>query len=256
MNMQMATLMVLVGTAGGLSGCAVQQPSPGCQIQDGLWQVAYIPKHPVDVSRSCETLTADQFGVFKYMLPVSEDPQAPASVALRPLAAVALTTYIDTTGTRRPRVTLSPPADPSSPTDPTGSLRASALATALSAFSQEPDDRDVCLAPSFSRISIEAQAVADASGGPLPARTVDYQFSNVSVYSSPSAPGTTFEGSLVFGDGSCTAEYRVLGLSPAVPCGTTDDCRNPALGINPELDVVCLNGGCSPNPARTIPFLK
>ena len=257
MNMRMATAMALLGTVGALSGCSTQQPSPGCQVQDGFWRITYLLKTPTGTPRSCETLTSDYLGVYKYVIPASVDPQTPASIALRPLAAVSLATYVDTTGTRRSRVALTPPVDPSSPTDPTGSLQASGLANALStSFPSLPDAQDVCLAPSFSRITIAAQAEADAFGGPLPAQTVDYQFSNVAVYSSPAAPGVEFEGSLVFGDGTCTAEYRVLGLSPAVACGTTDDCRAPAAGINPDLDVVCLNGGCTPNPDKTLPFLK
>ena len=251
--MRSVTAILLGSTAGLLGGCA-EQPSPGCQVQDGAWHVAYVLKNPAEASTSCGALTSDTFGVYKYLVPASEDPRMPSTMALRPQAAVSLATYLDSAGTRLPRVELTPPADPANPTDPIGALQASRLATALStSFPNEPDAQDACRVPSFSRISIAARAVTDGSGAALPAQTVDYQFSDVYLYSSPSAPGVLFRGSLVFGDGNCTAEYRVLGLSPAVPCTTDAECRNPATGINRELDVVCLNGGCAPNPTtRTL----
>ncbi|MBM7116969.1 hypothetical protein [Archangium primigenium] len=246
--MRSVTAMMLGGTAGLLMGCS-EQPSPGCQVQDGPWHVVYLLKNPAQAGSSCGGLTSDTFGVYKFLVPASEDPRTPSSMALRPQAAVSLATYVDAAGVRQPRVDLTPPADPTSPTDPTGALQASRGATALStSFPNEPDAQDVCRVPSFSRISLAARAVTDGSGAALPAQTVDYQFSDVYLYSSPSAPGVLFRGALVFGDGACTAEYQVLGLSPAVPCTTDAQCRDPATGINPEVDAVCLQGGCAPNP--------
>lgn len=266
MSMRITTALTLLGAAGLMAGCSVQQPSPGCQIQDGEWQAAYFLKNPADASKSCGGLTGESIGVFKYLTPTSikVDSPTPPVIAIRPEMAVDLANYTNSAGKLRPRVTLNPPADPSSPTDPTGTLQAGALATALStSFPDEPGANYLCLAPSFSTVTIAANAETDVKGGePLPAQTAIYQFSNVNVYSSPSAPGTELEGTLTFSDETgCTAEYRVLAMYPPVPCDTVADCT-PEAGINPDFDVVCLpvnpdgSSACVPNPAKSVPTLK
>lgn len=273
MSMRIKTAMTLLGAAGLMAGCTVQQPSPGCQIQDGEWQAAYFLKNPADSSKSCGGLTGESIGVFKYLTPTSikvDSPTAPLMV-IRPEGAVDLATYTNSAGKLLPRVDVPTQAEnpslyvtyPASE-DPTNTLKAGSQANALStSFPSEPDANNLCQAPSFNTVTVAAKAEADAKGGePLPAQTAIYKFTDVKVYSSPDAPGTQLEGTLTYGDETgCTVDYRVLAMFPPVPCDTVADCSAEA-GVNPDFDVVCLpvnsdgSSACVPNPAKGVPALK
>jgi len=47
MTKRIATAVAVLGAASIISGCAIEQPSAGCFVQDSsfaLWQAKYIPK--------------------------------------------------------------------------------------------------------------------------------------------------------------------------------------------------------------------
>ena len=244
MSMRIVTAMALLGAAGVMSGCNIQQPSAGCQVQDATdapWQAAYILKNPADSSKSCGTLTGEALGVFKYTTPGKANTSV---LGIRPQRAAELTARVA-----------------EDPSDPYKTYRA---ATALSStFPDQPDAKGLCLGAGFNTATVAAPAGTDSKGKPLPAETVSYMFKDMNVYSAPSAPGTQMEGTLVFSDGTgCTAEYRVLALWPQVGCvpGSTkpaDNCGEGS-GLNPDFDAVCSEDleACIPNPAKGVPSFR
>ena len=244
MSMRIVTAVALLGAAGVMSGCSVEQPSPGCQVQDGVWQAAYILKDSSKASTSCGNLKGEAIGAFKFV-DLGKTPH-PSYLAIRPQRAAELTAYHDSDG------------------NPVLRVPDASVATTLSTtFSNQPDSTGLCQATGFPTATVTAPAAVDGDGTPLPAETVTYTFSDVSVYSAASAPGTQLEGTLVYGDGTgCTAEYRVLALWPQASCDTDADC-GVENGLNPDFDAVCMKGinpdgsnGCVPNPAKGVPAFK
>src|SRR4051794_37452200 len=93
MSKRIATAVAILGAAGFISGCSIEQPSSGCQVQDstfGPWQAVYVLNNPADASKSCGNLKGEALGVFKYV-----DPTKPNSskLAIRSETAAALTEY-------------------------------------------------------------------------------------------------------------------------------------------------------------------
>lgn len=91
-----------------------------------------------------------------------------------------------------------------------------------------------------------------------PATSVRYEWSDVKVYVTAAAQGTQFSGHLKYTQDSCTAEYNVAGVWPAVSCAGEDAegnavadaslcCPNAnplggrtiGSGINPDFPVKC-----------------
>ena len=72
---------------------------------------------------------------------------------------------------------------------------------------------------------------------PLVSGTLSYTFSNVEVYVSAANQGTQLKADLTIADtgaAACSAQYKVLGLWPEVPCDTNEECGEGS-GINPDL---------------------
>jgi hypothetical protein len=90
---------------------------------------------------------------------------------------------------------------------------------------------------------------------PVPALNIKYQWSNVRFFNTPAAPGTQLIADLILtkteglpdgGAGTpCTAEYKVVGLWPAIPCNS-DPLEDGGVDPNP-LDPT----KCSPEPDNT-----
>jgi hypothetical protein len=71
---------------------------------------------------------------------------------------------------------------------------------------------------------------------PLTGGTTTYAFSNLEVYVSAANQGTQLKADLTISDSAdaCSAQYKVLGLWPEVPCESNTDCGEGS-GINPDL---------------------
>lgn len=83
-----------------------------------------------------------------------------------------------------------------------------------------------------------------------------YEFSNVKVVVTESAPGTQMGADLRYTEGDCTAEYKVRAMFPAAKCTSDSDCALPKAPINPDFATVCTEG--IHNDASTIeaPLVK
>lgn len=280
MSKRIVTAVALLGAAGFVSGCTIEQPSAGCIVQDSTdvpWQAVYILKNPADASKSCGQLQGEAIGVFKFVNPFPDKhPGVPASrLAIRPEGTASRFSYTYTYGVKNADGT--PKIDPKTGkqvkktvTAPRVDLESMTAAEALtvqqaatamsSSLADKTDDKGLCKASGFEPAKIAASAVdSEATGEELvPAENISYQFGDVFVYSAPSAPGTQLEGSLTYteknpdGTVACSADYRVLALWPQVPCdpdafanptpeNAADRCAEGS-GLNPDFDAVCVAG--------------
>jgi hypothetical protein len=295
MSKRIVTAVALLGAAGFVSGCSIEQPSAGCIVQDATdapWQAVYILKNPADASKSCGQLQGEALGVFKFVNPYPDQhPGVPASrLAIRPEGTasrfVGSYTYGVTNADGTPKIdpktgkqvkkTVTEPRVDLESMSAAEALTVQQAATGMSAsLADQPDDKGLCKASGFEPAKISASEIrneVDSSKVEIPAENVSYNFGDVFVYSHPSAPGTQLEGSLTYTDDNCSAEYRVLALWPQIPCdpdafanptteNAADRCAEGS-GLNPDFDAVCVagiaggDGGCVPNPAKGVPAFK
>jgi len=109
--------------------------------------------------------------------------------------------------------------------------------TSVGDYTPEPT-QSVCFAPQLARAEQHAAATADC-----PAVDIAYRWRNVKVIVRADVPGTEMSADLTYSDGSCTAEYKALGVWPAVSCVSGQD----AAGNN-----VFDSGLCSPVPVPQV----
>jgi len=263
MSKRITTAVAILGVAGVFSGCDLEQPSAGCQVQDATdapWQAAYFLKNPADAARSCGKLKGEAIGVFKYLNPEN----GLSRLAIRPEGAASLVSFEveDAEG----NVEEKERTDPKSATSLSESL------------TNKPDATGLCDAAGFAPATVNARAVtviADGVEEDIPAQSVSYAYDSVQVYSAPSAPGTQLKGTFRYSDGAGgeACEYTMIALWPQVTCdinafnnptdqNTAARCAEGS-GLNPDFDAVCVaaigsggKGGCVPNPAKGVPSFK
>jgi hypothetical protein len=124
-------------------------------------------------------------------------------------------------------------------------------ANAIGSFTAaHPDDDDFCMVDEFADATVSLpsiEALADDPATPdqdesQPARAataITYRWSNARLLVSADAQGTQFEADLEYVQDDCTAEYHVVGVSPAVKCENDEDCDDEKNGINPDFAVRC-----------------
>ncbi|WNG15017.1 hypothetical protein [Cystobacter fuscus] len=287
MSKRISTAVAILGLAGMFSGCNLEQPSAGCQVQDATdayWQAGYFLKNSADATKSCGGLKGEPIGVFKYIdpcpdknaeCPTQGQAVQPTRLAIRPEGAASLVSFTDKDDEEKLRV-----ADPKA-------------ATSLSAtLADEPNEQGLCGAEGFSPIRVDARAVTVAEDNveeALDAESVSYAYEDVKVYSAPSAPGTQLSATVRYSTGTSgeSCEYQMLALWPQVPC-SVDAFKNQTpenaasrcaegSGLNPDFDAVCIadigpplvkrdkdgnvisvtpRGGCVPNPEKGVPAFK
>lgn len=225
MTKRFISAVVAFGAGLSLVSCSLDQPEPGCIVQDAEdWQVKYTLKPGQTISPACAEkldLQGEQFGVFKYNTPGNASE---TRLAIRPegLAHLADRDPLD-----------------ENPLSTSASERY--RHTAVSTFASERDAENLCAATNFSAAVVNAE---EADGDPPePATNITYQFQNVKMYSAPSAPGTQMGGELTYTRDECTAEFTFRAIWPSVDCvpGSTDPAENcgAGSGLNPDFDVVC-----------------
>jgi hypothetical protein len=132
--------------------------------------------------------------------------------------------------------------------------------------SDRPDDNDFCTVPTLSKTHVVLADIPAVPDDPsteedesvpeqLP-QDITLEWSNIKVYVTAATYGTQFEADLVDtrvtpeGE-TCTYTYRVLGLSPAVPCSPHNfDDGTPADDCNPfsdEAHDIFVGSGIAPN---------
>ncbi|MHA7628484.1 hypothetical protein [Corallococcus sp. M7] len=221
MRKSILSTLVMLGAAGSLTACDVEQPNPGCIVQDASfanWWAKYDVVSPPTGTKTgggtCGATEAlevgDNLGVWKFA-----DPKTGSNIlVVRPQ-------YVARLGA----------ADANNTFDSlqvTGDL------------SSDTTD-DFCLAPSFNTATVNPTTAGVTS-------SVSYSLANVKVYSSPSSPGTQMTGEVTFTRDGCTSTYIMRAVWPATPCDPRADQTDPdqgfancgaGSGINPDFAVQC-----------------
>jgi hypothetical protein len=282
MSKRITTAVAILGLAGAISGCNLQQPSAGCQVQDATddaWQAAYFLKNPADATKECGKLKGEALGVFKYIdpcpdknasCPTQGQAKQTTRLAIRPEGAASLVSFTNKDGKEVLRV---------------ANVEAAQAATSLSAtLDDEPNEQGLCGASGFVPAKVDARPITTVEGAKedRAAESVSYAYEDVKVYSAPSAPGTQLSATVRFSTGTSgeSCEYQMLALWPRKPCDV-NAFKNPTpenaasrcaenSGLNPDFDAVCIEGigpdpedeeylipgGCVPNPAKGVPSFK
>lgn len=267
---RISTVVAVMGAAGVISGCAIEQPSAGCFVQDASfanWSGKYTLVSQPDAAVTCDDLTGDVLGVWKYFDPdASAETVAQnraAKLAIRPRRAAQITAYTYQFQKKDPTTgapLVYPNGEPQMGSEVFSRLApgvSPAVATSMSTtFANEPNAEGMCLANGFNESRVEAlrvpdrDAPTDETKDVQPATTRIHQFSDVEVYSAPSAPGTQLRGKLTYstvnpatGQVNCTAQYEVWALWPISPCDPASELASEKCGegsgLNPDFDVVC-----------------
>ncbi|WP_164007382.1 hypothetical protein [Pyxidicoccus trucidator] len=234
------TALVVLGAGSLMTGCDFEQPEAPCFVQDATnWYAKYdVVQEPRLADGTACTFSpgiGERLGVYKFVDP---DNRAEPLITIRPTGLTALAGRDS--------------GDP-------------ARQTALGRLSAEPDAEEFCSGTGFSVATVDAAATATAA-----ATSVTYEFSNVRVYSAPSAPGTQLTGELKYTRDGCTSTYVIRALWPAEGCIMGADrgsdpanaCGNGS-GLNPDFDATCVAiancGSLNPDhdgccvPAKPIP---
>jgi hypothetical protein len=295
MSKRIVTAVALIGAAGVISGCSLEQPSAGCIVQDSTdypWQAVYVLKNG-DATKACGQLKGEALGVWKY---IEFDKGAnerltkkrayigirPEGLAKRFEPFVYEDEVLNADGSVKVDDNGEPVMEEKEVERVEGARDANyAVAKAATALSEtladEPDANGLCATTGFKSATVTSKAVTrtDEETGETvvvaPEETLRYAFSDVKVYSDPSAPGTQLTGTLKYSTSpDCEAEYTVLALWPQVECdpkayaaptkeNAADRCAEGS-GLNPDFDAECVAdigpGGaaaCVPNRAKGVP---
>ncbi|HYO59236.1 hypothetical protein [Archangium sp.] len=274
MSKRIATAVAIIGAAGAISGCAFEQPSPGCQVQDSdvPWQAVYILKNPeADGSKSCSKLKGEAIGAWKYVKDPLTNPTN--QLVIRPEGTASRFVYTYEVQAKNedgtPKVKDGKPvmeeveaerADPNEIKGQTADGRPltakEAASSGTASLAMEPDSNGLCAAQGFDRqASVIATEVRHQETNEVlvPAETAIYTYKNVQVYSAAGAPGTQLSGEFTYSDGpGCEVEYKMLALWPQTACdpeafanpteeNAADRCAEGS-GLNPDFDAVCVAG--------------
>lgn len=282
MSKRIATAVAIIGAAGVISGCAFEQPSPGCQVQDSdhPWQAAYTLKDAArDGNKPCGQLKGEGIGFWKYVKDPLTNPTN--QFVVRPEGTASRFEYTYTWKELDPKTNKEVTKSKTLERVDLEALEAERAGAALevkqaassgtATLASEPDANGLCLAQGFTRpASVDAASVTNHITNEVVAREIiSYEYKTVNVYSAAEAPGTQASGEFIYrthnpdGSVACEAEYTMVALWPQVPCdpeafanptpeNAADRCAEGS-GLNPDFDAVCVadiyhgDGGCVPN---------
>jgi hypothetical protein len=295
MSKRIVTAVALIGAAGVISGCSLEQPSAGCIVQDSTdypWQAVYVLKSG-DATKACGQLKGEALGVWKYIeFNKGANEQLtkkrayigirPEGLAKRFEPVVFEDEVLNADGTVKTGPDGKPVMEEKEEERVEGARDNNyAIAKAATALSEtladEPDANGLCATTGFKPATVTTKEIireneVDGTTEVVsPAESLSYAFSDVKVYSDPSAPGTQLTGTLKYSTGpDCEAEYTVLALWPQVECdpkayaaptkeNAADRCAEGS-GLNPDFDAECVAGigpegaaACVPNRAKGVP---
>jgi len=222
MTKRIVATAVVLGASALLSSCNFEQPNAGCIVQDSdHWFVRYhlVENQPLTAGCAAKlsNFKGELLGVFKYTNP--KNPEE-AKIALRPYS-------------------LSQHAAPLTPEELQSLAEGQTVAdpvNAVGALPRKPqsEEDNLCVSTNLTVASGDVSAGGDAT---VAAR---YEFTNVQVYSAPSAPGTQMGGELTYTVDGCTAKYTFRAIWPFVGCNpAAADACGAGSGLNPDFKVVC-----------------
>lgn len=213
----------IIGVAAWVGACTVTQPKPGCPVAHGGFASKYTL---TSGTGDCSQLKGEIVGIEKYNKPGTNDN----TIALRANGLGALA--VDRT-------------------DPNGANKINSVGKMASVTTAD----DFCEVTGLSVAKQDFPAIAqelDPDGGVTtpaqPALSIAYEWSDVRILVKPIAAGTQYTGNLKYTQDGCTANYKVIGLWPAIECTEDVNCDpNPDLdagrtvgsGINPSFLQTC-----------------
>ena len=216
-----------------LPGCG--QPDINCTSAYGPFAAEYTLTQG-DPSSACAQLEGDVLGMRTYYQPGGPNGTPnyqDAKVAIRPESLGVLIAYA---GAR-------------------GAIDIDEVyhdANAIGRFTAGfPDDEGFCRVEEFGVAEVSLPEIGaleddpatpdvDESQPAQAAADIEYRWSDARFVVTADAQGTQFEAELeVRGAEGCTANYHVVGLYPAVPCESDEDCDDEQNGINPDFAVRC-----------------
>ena len=219
MRKSILSTLVMLTAAGSLTACDVEQPNPGCIVQDASfanWWAKYdVVSGPTRADgTACTAAEAlevgDNLGVWKFA-----DPKTGSNIlVVRPQ-------YMARLGS----------------SDANNTFDSLQVTGGLSADTTD----DFCLAPEFNTATVNPTQAGVTSN-------ISYTLKNVKVYSSPSSPGTQMSGEVTFVRNGCTSTYVMRAVWPATPCDPRADQSDPdegfancgsGSGINPDFALQC-----------------
>ncbi|NNC06005.1 hypothetical protein HRD49_12785 [Corallococcus exiguus] len=221
MRKSILSTLVMLTAAGSLTACDVEQPNPGCIVQDASfanWWAKYdVVSGPTGIKpdgSACGATEAlevgDNLGVWKFA-----DPKTGSNIlVVRPQ-------YMARLGS----------------SDANNTFDSLQVTGNLSADTTD----DFCLAPTFNTATVNPTQAGVTSA-------ISYTLANIKVYSSPSSPGTQMTGEVTFTRNGCTSTYIMRAVWPATGCDPRVDQNDPeqgfsncgsGSGINPDFAVQC-----------------
>jgi hypothetical protein len=110
-----------------------------------------------------------------------------------------------------------------------------------------PDASGMCYVPTLTPAEqnlplVPGEGGAGGTGGIPNAQEptdVKYEWSNLKIYVTASAPGTQFEADVKYTFNGCSATFKAIGMYPAIDC-SADDPATPEFETDPSV--------CNPNP--------
>jgi hypothetical protein len=225
-SMKLALLAGL-GYAIGLLATACDQPAPKCTTGRGPWTMVYTYKSGPD---ECKDTAIDIYGLQVYNASKSDgsEDMDKASVAIQADYLGAVAQY----------------AASYEVVDPNPAHKW----YALGAFTTPEAENDFCSIPSLSPAVQELPEVPAVEDDPdteddetvdgQPAMSLQYDWSNVKVYVSPSTLGTVLRGDVTVTLDGTACGYEAIGVYPSVYCGALvyDDFPDPN---NPSVPLSC-----------------
>jgi len=241
----LAWVVALSAAASGFLSCT--QPPAACQVGLAGSGYGFATKFTLTTApQGCPTGFTPQLGDIIGMEAYHPQGAGPDGSTTYNPDITTMAMQADTLG-NEVRVYGSAGADPSS------GLGKPDQAYAFGTFvNANPDANNQCpvgpIAPAVQKL----QAVAASS---LPADSVEYAWSNVSVYVTAADQGTQFAGDLTITDNACVVTYHAVGLWPGVSCtgfngmpnaDLCNPCAEPSLkrpvgsGISPDAQTTCV----------------
>lgn len=243
------TLLSLATVAALQAGC--QQPDVNCTSAHGTFAARFDLKSG-DKNQPCGQLTGDILGMQTYFAPggINNTPKFDEpSLAIRAqyLYAFIYDNVYGPASVFDTRLIDKEVGDPDSLGDFADGL---------------PDADGFCAVPKMTKVELNLPEVVEIPPTEDDPDTVDvdesdpgmagqaaarltYEWDNVKFLVTADAQGTQFSADLKFTQDSCTANYHVVGVYPAVPCldeeGKPDDevCKSDVNGINPDFPTTC-----------------
>ena len=194
----------------GAAVAACKQPAPKCNVAHGAFWAQY---KLVEGDGDCAMLPGEQLDVQSYYEPRSASDKRPdynkAALAIAPSSTTL--PLLDADG-----------------------IAQEDIPHAFGHFaSAEPDAQGVCAVEMVSAVELRkpfvpAEPIDMCTTAPeQPEIDVRYEFSNVRVYYTAAAIGTQFSADLTYTNAGCVAKYKVVAVTPMVPCGLPIDAGAP-----------------------------